>query len=267
MCTSIPLSESLPVDPLEQCTIVPLNPCAPHTAAYSDRSFDGTKCAAAVTLPTGEAWRIRPPGHPSAYRTELYGLALACQLVGDGTCIRTDSMAALAAVQGGSTRVTLGTVVELIRSQATAKRLTLQYVPGHVGEEGNERVDAYSKAANASLPDPPPPVPRNPWDIVWGGEIVTSPHKTWVRHTRPQHTPEGIHPVSWRPIRRKGWFRWLLGLQWSLGHQAPQSYWHRCPSTFPCAYCGRLHNASIHGHIGLCPSPANPAVQLWAEAW
>ena len=146
----------------------------------------------------------------------------------------------------------MGGLITLIKDHCVDKQLTLQHVWSHQGEPGNELADVQAKQANASLPTTPPAEPRQPWDILFRGELVGPPHKTWVRQLAPHHQHEGIHRVSWRVIRRRGWFRWLLGLQHGMGYQHTKSFWWNTRGPTSCSTCEEKHNQSIHGHIGLC---------------
>jgi hypothetical protein len=256
-----------PRDPLAACAITTLTACAPQQTWYTDGSYDGSFCAGAVIAPSGESWGIRPPGRPSSYRAEVYALALATTLADTGATIRTDSEATLMAVKGEATRVQLGSAISLIRSNLQEKGLTLQHVRGHRGECGNEAADLAARLANSYLPEAPQPALASPWEVLWSGEVFTGPHKVWAKHTTPQHSPLDIHPVSWRPIHRSGWFKWLLGAQSGPGYDAPQSFWYNRRAPRPCPFCRSTHNQAVHGHISFCQDKENPAVSLWLQCW
>ena len=223
MDIDLPLDDGPQASPLDNATISLLL-CPVPTAAletdtiFTDGSFDGAKCAGAVLTPQGECYGIRPPGLPSSYKAELHALGLACEMAGPDFVIKTDSLAAIKAIQGTSARVTMGALVELARMYIATKRLTLVHVPGHTGIAGNEMADTAARQANTELADPAPPIPWQAWDVIADGEIFRSPHKIWAARRTPQHKPRDIHPVSWKPIGRPGWFRWLTGC---IGRHAP----------------------------------------------
>ena len=58
---------------------------------------------------------IRPVGRASCYKAEVYALAMASDLATPDMTIRTDSQAAIKAVQGDSQRITLGELINTIR--------------------------------------------------------------------------------------------------------------------------------------------------------
>ena len=159
-----------PDHPLSNCVVQQIQPPpTPLETTYSDGSWDGKdKCAAAVVTSKGNAYLLRPAGRASAYKAEVFGLALATEVAPPGDTIRTDSLAAILAVRKDG-RVVHGNQIALIPSNLRSKGLALQYVRGHCGETGNEMVDQLSKEANATLPDqrdaanpparaPPPPM-------------------------------------------------------------------------------------------------------------
>ena len=155
----------------------------------------------------------------------------------------------------------------IIRESVALKDLRLQHVRGHVGEPGNELADTFAATAGVELPPTPAPTLRRAWDLVWAGMPVHASHKTWIRRLVPTHSHADIHPITWRLSRRFRLWRWTLGLQWGPGFQDARTFWRNTPSPTPCPYCGTFHNQSVHGHLGLCDSPANPLVQAFQAAW
>ena len=210
---------------------------------------------------------MKPRGRASCYRAEVFALAMAASLVDPGTRIYTDSASAIHAIKGTSPRVTLATPIHHIRTLLVQKDLSLTHVRGHTGIAGNEIADSLAKTACLSLPPPPPQKPVHPWDVCVDGELQAPPHKTWVRGLRPQHAQADIHPLSWKPLTKTGWLAWLFGAKSVKGYAHPSSYWRNQPSPSPCRYCTTFHNASVHGHIGLCPSLDNPLVDAWLQSW
>ncbi|KAE9386172.1 hypothetical protein BT96DRAFT_759685, partial [Gymnopus androsaceus JB14] len=94
------------------------------------------------------------------FESELVGIILAIDIIRASNlrtskaCILLDNQAAIQATEGDS--ATLGRyLVEEIRKKLRALmkekgnrfRLTIQWVPGHVGVDGNEKVDALAKWA------------------------------------------------------------------------------------------------------------------------
>ena len=237
--------------------------------AFADGSFfpSTSQCASSVLLPNHKAFVLKPRGRPSCYRAEVYALAMAVDLVQSGAKIYTDSAAALNAIKGFSTRVTLAIPIHHIRTMAIQKNLRLVHVRGHTGIAGNEIADRLAKSACHSLPAPPPQVAANPWDICVDGELQTPPHKTWIRSLAPHHNHADIHPCSWKPLPRPGWLAWLFGAKCAKGFAHPSSYWRNQRSPSPCQFCAGFHNASVHGHIGLCPNTENPLVATWIRSW
>ena len=242
----------------------------PDQTAYADGSFfpSLSQCASSVILPNHRAAVLRPRGKPSCYRAEVYALAMAVDLVSNGSTIFTDSAATLAAVKGSSPRVTLAHPIHHIRKMVAEKCLTLRHIRGHQGFDGNEMADKLAKEACLTLPHPPPQVPQHPWDVVVGGELQIPPHKTWVRSHIPYHSHADIHPWSWKPLVRAGWLPWLFGAKSVKGFAHPSTYWRNQSSPTPCTFCQGHHNASIHGSIGMCNAVnTNPLIQLWLHAW
>ena len=94
-----------------------------------------------------------------------------------------------------------------------------------------------------------------------------TPHKTWIRELFPHHAHDSIHPCSWKPIKRSGWLVWLFGAKSVKGFSHPSTYWRNRASPTACCYCSGFHNASVHGHIGMCSNLENPLVHAWLQAW
>ena len=218
----MPLMPHDQAHPLQACRIQQLANGPRCPATYTDGSYDGQQCAGAVSLSTGETLPDTTTRKHIVLPRGGLALALAAECAPVGDILRTDSMAAIQAVMGDKQRVTLGPLIQGIRDACTQKTLRLQHVRGHVGETWNEATDALARSANTTLSMPPKARVTQPWHILKDNALVGAPHKTWVRDLAPHHQHTGIHPVSWRVIKRPGWFVWLTGMRWAMGLQHPK---------------------------------------------
>ncbi|KAI5895237.1 uncharacterized protein SCHCODRAFT_02441758, partial [Schizophyllum commune H4-8] len=94
----------------------------------------------------------------TVFEAELVGASLAVDIIASTkrltkAAILLDSQAAIQALRGSGTKAGQQLVYEFwerihrLRAARRTLSLTVAWVPGHVGVEGNERVDAEAKAA------------------------------------------------------------------------------------------------------------------------
>uniref|UniRef100_L7LZH7 Putative tick transposon n=1 Tax=Rhipicephalus pulchellus TaxID=72859 RepID=L7LZH7_RHIPC len=131
-----------------------------HLLVFTDGSVRDSprSAAAACVIPTtGTTIRSRLPFHASSTAAELAGLHLAADYLAATTpqlpvAILCDSRPALQALlqpdQAGITVALLHAKLTAIR--ASGVRLSLHWLPSHVGIAGNEEADAAAKAAHHS---------------------------------------------------------------------------------------------------------------------
>ena len=119
-------------NPLRGCHIEQLPSEDPADTVYTDGSWDGQKrCSGAILTTHAELFAIRLPGPASAYKADVFSLALATEVARPGDTNRTDSFSAIEAVKGGD-RVTYGSQIRLIQDNLRSKHLAVQYVKAHV---------------------------------------------------------------------------------------------------------------------------------------
>ena len=123
--------------------------------------------------------------------------------------------------------------------------------------------------ASVILPLQLPAWPSEPWELVFKGEVVGPPNKTWAGVFTPQHTQANIHHISWRPLHQlqMSWIRWLFACVIAEGYDYPTSFWKfpPPPSKTTCKACKGRHNMSVHGHLAFCTD--HPLQLAWFEAW
>lgn len=236
---------------------------------YSDgsRSEGGRVGAAAVWKLHGD-WRCAREGlgdKSTIMRAELRGLWLAAKLLEESgnprrSMVWCDSQAALRAVANPtSDDADVRRVQDLVKSMdERGWNMRLQWLPGHVGVEGNEKADEQAKMATAM-------------EVVGEEEATTStgPTMTLVRRElRKAAAVEfasgkatGLKKVIWRynPEGSRKRHRGLCRAQTSLltqirtGHCGVEEYrYQRTHNTSPRCACG--HPRETRWHVMLeCP--------------
>ncbi|XP_068234070.1 uncharacterized protein [Palaemon carinicauda] len=124
---------------------------------YTDGSLDRAipAAAAAVVSPSGyrENWRLS--NHASTLQTELVAIAKALEhsanLQYGNTTIHTDSRGAILALSNKETteNVYLITVIQFLAlaHQSSNRKVTLNWVPSHIGISSNDEADHLAKSA------------------------------------------------------------------------------------------------------------------------
>jgi hypothetical protein len=208
----------------------------------------------------------RTPGRQSSYRGELMGLYLACHTCHPHTTIMTDCAGAQKAVLNPHPPVQSADLLDPIRHLVSAKSLKVQKVKAHATDHLNNLCDVYAKTA-AFLPPPAPTPPSSVWDVIRYGVLQHPPHKTWTHEAIPVHAHQGIHSISFVPLRHQNaaWFRWIFALQWAPGFSSYTTFWKQTVPFHSCHLCRRRHNQSVHGVMAFCrPHPLHTA---WEMAW
>lgn len=122
----------------------------------------------------------------------------------------------------------------------------------------------------AKLGPQPPQKPQKVWEFTHEGEVFQPPHKVWTHEMIPKHSNVGIHPISFSPLKScsAGWAKWIFGHVWRPGYAHFCTFWSVPPksSKLPCKFCGKHHNASVHGVIAFC-NITHSLVQAWITAW
>lgn len=235
---------------------------------YTDGSFfpEGGQAGSAVLLPDGRVYMARPPGMQGIYKAELLAVLIACSVAAVGSKIFCDSLGVLRAVQGNTYRVTYLRWIHRVRLLIHAKNLQICHIHGHAGVQGNEIVDKLAKRS-CSLPLQPPQFPAGHWDVCFHGELVQSPHKTWARCLAPHHQNEGIHPISWKPLKwdPHRWVRWLFGVVDAPGFASHYTFWQQKISPKRCPLCQVFHNQAVAGALAFCP--ASRLGKAWEDSW
>jgi ribonuclease HI len=153
-------------------------------AAGTGVIFDADKWQRRISLPVGDKATV--------YQAEVMGILTAADvLLGKGVAgqrirIHTDSQAAIQAVSAGITRTRLTRdCAKKLRRLAETNEVSLAWVPGHEGVEGNEQADAAAKEGatmKAFGPEPFIPVPSawikqklkkdmyKEWNKEWKGQ-------------------------------------------------------------------------------------------------
>ena len=205
------------------------------------------------------AFRVHGP--QQVYRAETIACALASELASEGDEIVLDNQGVVKATPIKRKGVVKDQAYRDIGyHNASTKRLTIQWTPGHRTLEqattysdyediqGNNHSDVLANMGDNLPMDSQQPQPH---DIVIVGQIMPTPAKAWIPQVRRQkHTPE-VHWVSWLPMkhyRRNAWTPWLWGQVRWWGTGAP---WERSPTLmWPTTWGVNAVKTSALPHLG-----------------
>ena len=145
---------------------------ANHLRIYTDGSKVEESTSAAMWIPSmeiGESWKLNHGRSRSIMGAELFAISRALHwlvlnqplLPNTKVVVLSDSMSGIMAVKN-TTKRSYSYLTNQIRNLANLleAELTLQFIPSHVGIEGNEHVDQLAKAAHGSPETIPIPLDK-----------------------------------------------------------------------------------------------------------
>ena len=162
---SEPVSKEQSVEEVKAIALDTINTkYATHLRIYTDGSKVENSTSAAMWIPSmeiGESWKLNHGRCRSIMGAELYAISRALHwlvlhqplLTISKVVILSDSKSGIMAVNNTTTR-SYSYLTNQIRNLANILEeieLTIQFIPSHVGIEGNEHVDLLAKSAHNSL--------------------------------------------------------------------------------------------------------------------
>jgi hypothetical protein len=232
---------------------------------------DGAAGAAAV-LGSGASLMARSPGVQNSYRGELTGIILGARLAPDRGILHVDCKGAIAVCAGTKPTYKHLDLVHEARAAVLAKDLTIRWTKGHANFVPNLAADYAADRARA-LPLPLPSYPHAERDLVWQGRPLLGTAKEMAESASHQHHHTGVHPISWRPLRKNPVYftakvQWYFGGVSRPGFAFPSNEWYE-HRRVECARCNGTHGTSVHRILAECPiSELHLAYcKAWGSEW
>ena len=166
-----------------------------YTHIYTDGSKSKTGCGCSVITPNEEL-QFNLPEYYCVFRCETFAILQALKFIERSSdllfVIMSDSLSAIEAVTSVNKfdHITQEIQETLFSLRERGKKITIVWVPSHMGIEGNDRADLLAKSA-CSLPVPEAPIPvyykdlknlitisvKNLWNEKWKTDEITKLHQ------------------------------------------------------------------------------------------
>jgi len=224
---------------------------------YTDGSAEeGVKNGGSASVITREGEVIHTIKRPagwwcSSYTAELTALEAAADWIAENevqdALILTDSQAAIKALHNLN-KTSDGLLAKLHSKLKTCCRrsaITLQWIPGHCGTDGNEIADQEANNARA--------IQQNEVPIEWRAaraRLRRETRKKWTLENRHAEVyGEGIKREEERPRREE-----VLGAQLRAGHVTSSAYYRKRFNIEQDGTCHRCGEEEEKDHIWECPA-------------
>ena len=105
-----------------------------------------------------------------------------------------------------------------------------------------------------------------PWGITVSGGEAPTPARKWLHLLEREHTTEGVHWMTWKPLKGQRTHRWM---QWVWGniHSANCRPTWETDRMDKCDLCHQHHQGIAHQRLVGCSGWATAFRQAWLDSW
>ena len=247
---------------------------------YTDGSRKNDLSGAAYCIQTPEGYdseSIALGAFPTVFQAEVYAIKAACSVLNRNqtrnkqVTFYSDSQAAIRALM--STVVTSRVVLDCrneLQRLADANEITISWIPGHEGYEGNEAADVAAKRATEEIPygpEPFLPIAEGSYKGAVKDWCRREHTIVWNEHTDCRQSKVALAPPT--KTRRKQYCRFprstlrkIVGVQ--TGHCALNRHL-KLIGEIPAALCKKCseEDETVEHYLCKCPAYAHNRTNIW----